>query len=162
MIAGICVGEAGADREVLDGLRDEHLARLRKRRHTGADRHRDPADLRIDELDFASVDTSSYSDSQRLHGVDDRLRTAHRAGRAVERGKEAVTGGVDLGSPVSTNHRADRRVVAFDKALPGVIAELCSSVRRANEVGEQHGRQDTIECRLLSMNGPNEAFDLAQ
>ena len=56
----------------------------------------------------------------------------------------------------------DDRVVAFEEALPRVIAELCGSLRGADEVGEQHRRQDTLECRLLSMNRPNEALDLAQ
>src|SRR6476659_650323 len=103
VFAGIRVPEAGADGEILDCLRHEHVAWTRTRRHTCADRDGDPSDLRVDELHFACVDTNSHGDAQRPDGVDNRLRAANRAGRPVERGKEAVTRGIDLGSPVSTD-----------------------------------------------------------
>src|SRR6185437_9676404 len=53
VFAGIRVPEAGADGEILDCLRHEHVARTRTRRHTCADRDGDPSDLRVDELHFA-------------------------------------------------------------------------------------------------------------
>ena len=55
VLAGVGVPEAGADREILDCLRHEHLARRRTCRHACADRDGDAADLRVDELDFACV-----------------------------------------------------------------------------------------------------------
>jgi lysophospholipase L1-like esterase len=57
------------------------------------------------------VDTGSHCDPEGLHGRDNRLRAANRAGRPVERRKEAITRGIDLGSPVPADHCADRRVV---------------------------------------------------
>jgi hypothetical protein len=97
------VPEAGADREILDSLRHEHLAWRRTRRYTCADRDGDPSDLRVDQLDFACMDTNSHCDTQGLDGVDNRTRAADRAGRPVERAKKpspAVSTSVPLYRPI--------------------------------------------------------------
>jgi hypothetical protein len=57
-------------------------------------------------------------------GLGDRLGAANGAGRAVERGVEAVACGVEFGASIPVEERANRRMVAFDRVLPGMVAEL--------------------------------------
>ena len=75
------------------------------------------------------------------------------ARRAVERRKEAIAGGVDLAAAVAGEDVADGRVVALQQRAPLAVAELLCSFRRADDIGEEHGRQDLLGLRRLPEAG---------
>ena len=61
-----------------------------------ADVHGDAADVVAADLAFAGVQSRTYFDAERLHGLADRHGAADRSLRAVERREEAVARGVHL------------------------------------------------------------------
>jgi len=68
--------------------------------------------------------------------------------RSVERREEAVAGRVHLSAPKVVELSANERVVSGEKLVPGSIAKLRRARGRADDVGEQHGREDGLRFRL--------------
>ena len=67
-----------------------------------------------------------------------------RPGGAVEGGVEAVTGGVVLNAAPPVKRLSHGRMVPFDQLLPGAVAQPCLVLGRADDVGEQHRREDRV------------------
>src|SRR4029079_3864834 len=134
-LAGIDEDKTRAGGQILHRARDQHLGRAGERADAGADHHADPTDLAVDRLDLAGVHPRPDLQVERLQGLPDRLRAAHRARRAVERGAEAVGRGGALGPPAAAEHRADHGVMPFERVLPRPVAELARAVRRPDDVG---------------------------
>src|SRR5438132_349548 len=108
---------------------------------------RDPADARAHQLDLARMDACAYREADHRHPGDDRHRAAHRSGRSVEGREKAIAGGIDLAAPISTQLRADQRMVALEQLLPGAVTELARALGRPDDVREQHGGEDAISLR---------------
>src|SRR5450755_1596638 len=68
--------EPGPGHEVLDGARDEDLARVRRAHHPRADVDGDAADVVADELALAGVQARSGLDAELEKVVTDRARAA--------------------------------------------------------------------------------------
>src|SRR3989442_11513805 len=88
--------EARAGDKILDRLRDEHLSRRGLYGDPRADVHGHAGQLLPDPLAFAGVQPRPDLQAELVQGRPDRVGTADRADGAVERGKETVTGRVDL------------------------------------------------------------------
>src|SRR5918992_2616583 len=82
--------DVGADHQVLDGPRDQPLAALGERGDAGADVDGDPADVAVEQLAFAGVQAAADAQPQPVELLDDLLRTADGARRAVKGGDEPV------------------------------------------------------------------------
>ncbi len=107
-----------ARNQVLDGARDEHLARPRLGGYACPDVHRDAADLAIDPLALARVQSGANLDTQLAHSLSDRVRAPNRTRRAVERREEAVARGIQLGAAEAHELAADEPMVRLDQLPP--------------------------------------------
>src|SRR5918992_1244269 len=105
--------DVGADHQVLDGPRDQHLAALGERGDAGADVDGDPADVAVQQLALPGVQAAADAQPQPVELLDDLLRTEDGAGRAVEGGDETVAQGLDLAPAMPPEQVADDRVVAI-------------------------------------------------
>src|SRR5947207_3053428 len=88
--------EARAGDKILDGPRDEDLARRRRRRDSRADVHGDAGDLLPRNLAFARVEPGANDETESGDRIADRLSAADRASRTIKGGEEAVPRRVDL------------------------------------------------------------------
>ena len=131
----------GADDEVLHGARDEHLARAGERRDARAEMDGQPGDVVRQDLDLADVDAGPDLEPELPDAVADRDRAADRAGRAVERREEPVADDLDLVAAEPLELATDDAVVVGEQGLPADVAELGRPLGRADDVGEQDGRQ---------------------
>src|SRR5215218_3908164 len=123
--------------EILDGGRDEDLARGGRPGHSSTDRHRNARDLALVEFALARVHTGAHLEPDSAHALDDCLCAANRARRPVERGKEAITRGVLLLASESRQLAPYQRVMAFEELPPRTVAELGGALGRADNVGEE-------------------------
>src|SRR4029453_8282529 len=130
--------------EIPDCSRDDHLTRPGLRRDTRADVDGDPANLAFDLLALPCVEPGPNLEAEVLHRVDDRAGTADRARRSVERGEEAVTGGVELLPAEPHELSPHQRVVLGEQVAPTAVAELDQFRRRADDVGEENGREHAV------------------
>src|SRR4051812_42552975 len=79
-----------ADDQVLDGARDEHLARPGGAHHARADVHGEAADVVADHLALARMEPGPDLDAELAHRLLDRRGGADRAGGTIEGGEHAV------------------------------------------------------------------------
>src|SRR6185295_16550017 len=64
-----------------------------------------------------------------------------------EPGGETVARRVDLTAVEAFELAPDVSIVAAEQLLPSLVAELDCSLRRVDDVGEQHGGQDALDRR---------------
>ena len=95
-------------------------------------------------LHLARVDAGPDVEPERPEGVPDLDGTADRAGRPVERGQEAVPGGVELLPGEASERTADRRVVLVEQGSPARVPEILDPLGRADEIGEEDGGQHAV------------------
>src|SRR6266566_8903100 len=146
--APVAEGDSGACDEVPDRARDDHLAGAGLRCDPRADVDRDPADLGVHALALAGVQPGPHLDAEIADALGDRTRAADPAGGPVERGEEAVAGGVELRAAVAPQHPAHRRVVILEQLAPARVSEFYRLGCRANDVGEQNRREHAVDFRF--------------
>ena len=115
----------------------------------GADGHRKPADLAVDRAAFSRVEAGAHLDAELAHPLDDCLGATHRPRRAVERGEEPVARRVELAAAVAGEAATHDAMVLLDELLPAPVAQRCLPGGRADDVGEEDGREDALELGLL-------------
>src|ERR671930_2095198 len=133
--------------EVLDGARDEHLARPSLVGDAGSDVDGDPARLPAVELALAGMDARADVEAEVAEDAPDRARARDGARRAVEAREDAVACGVDLLPAEPGDLGPHGSVVACDQLAPRAVAELRRPLGRADDVGEQHRREDSLRLR---------------
>src|SRR5262249_12358757 len=116
-------GEAGSGDEVLDRLRDEHLAGLRVRGDAGAGMDGDAGHLAVHELALARVEARSDLDPELADRVRYRARAADRPRGPVKGGEKAVAGRLDLPAAKANERAAHELVVALEEPQPGMVAQ---------------------------------------
>ena len=136
--------EARSRNQILDRARDEHLAGLRRLRHTGTDVDGDSAYLAVHQLALAGVEARAYLQAELCYRLRDGAGAADRPSRAVEAGEEAVTGGVKLLTVVADELPTDDSVVPLEELAPGPVAERYRLLGRADDVGEKDGGKDAV------------------
>ena len=130
--------------------------------HPRPDVHRHPADAAVRHLHLAHMEAGADLEPDRLHRVDDRLGTADRTRRSVERREEAVASVIDLATPVSGEHRPHDAVMALDELVPGSIAQRDRSLGGSHDVREQDRCERSVERGLLFTEGLDEPLELCQ
>ena len=103
-----------------------------------------PAYVRADALALAGVDPGAHRDAGGARALGDLERAAHRAGRAVEGGEEAVAERLDLLAAVAGERGAHERVMAVEQLAPAAVADLRGPLGRADDVREQDGGEHAL------------------
>ena len=85
--------------------------------------------------------------------IADVAGAADSTGRAIESREESVAGRVDLVPTEPLELPADDRMVAVEQFAPGPVAEPCGVARRADDVGHEHGGEDTVGRALGTFAG---------
>ncbi len=151
--AAFAEAEPRAGDEILDGARDEHFSGPRRLRDPGADVDCDPADLAVHHLALARVQAGAHVEAQVANTLGDRTGAADRARRPVETREEAVAGDVELGAAEANELAADQRVMTLEELPPRAVAELRCFRRRADDVGEEDGGEDSVGLAFLPTAG---------
>jgi hypothetical protein len=120
--------------EILDGSRDEHLARPRSARHSRSDVDGQPGDLLPDALALAGVDPRPHLETELGNPLHDLAGTGDRPRGPVEAREEPVPGRVDLDSAEALELTADGRVVLLEQLSPGAVAKLHRPFGRADQI----------------------------
>ncbi len=105
------------------------------------------------------MEAGAHLEPERAHALDDRLGTADPPRRSVERGEEPVARRVELPPAVPGKAPADDGVVLLHQIGPAPVAELGLPCSRAHDVGEEDGREDPAELRLLLPQLAHELLD---
>ncbi len=95
------------------------------------------------------VQSGPHLESELAHRLDDGAGTPDRPCRPVETGEEAIACGVHLPAAEARELAAHDRMVVLEQLTPGAIAERGSTLTRADNVGEKHGREDALRFGLL-------------
>ena len=103
-----------------------------------------PAHVVAHEFALTGMKAGADVDPKLSGTVSDRLSAVDRTRRAVECGQESVAGGVDLLAPVHREFPTNDFSMAAEELGPSMIAQLRQTLRRADEIGEQHGCENTI------------------
>ncbi|OBF85362.1 hypothetical protein A5791_02310 [Mycobacterium sp. 852002-51163_SCH5372311] len=106
--------------------------------------HPDPAQVLAADLALTGVQPGAHLQTQGLHRIANRHRTADRALRAVEYRQKPVTGGVDLATPKPGQLCAHYRIMRIEQRMPLPVTQLRGASRRIHNVGEQHRSQHPI------------------
>src|SRR5262249_29614319 len=106
--------------------------------------HGKPSDLVVEHLAFPRVEANPHLQANFAHAVPDRTRAADRPRRAIEGGKEAVTGRIHFPAAELTQATTDELVMGFQEFAPGTITESGSSARCVDDVREENGGEDSL------------------
>ena len=124
----------------------------------------DAANLPVDDLAFTGVHAGADLEPELVHAVGDRAGTSNRARGAIEAGEEAIPGSVELLTAEAEEFVTDERMMALEQLTPATVAEGGGSFGRADDVGEEQGREHAVRPFLLPAFGiPDvlqEPFDL--
>ena len=129
------------------------------RLHPGPDVDGDAGDAAGTEFDLAAVDTDPQLHADVGHRAVQALSAPRCLAGRGERRKEAVAGGVDLGTASSRELGPDQPIVGVEYVAPPVVAQPHGSGRRTDDVGEHHGEQLALAWRGMTLAG-DEVLDL--
>src|SRR5437870_11379632 len=104
-----------------------------------------PTDIVAAQLYLAGVQARPDLDPKPAHRGTKRARAIDRPSRTVERGQRAVAGVLHEATSELLHMPGDHRVVIVEQLAPPAIAQGGRSIGRADDVGEHHRRQHTIE-----------------
>src|SRR6266516_2240498 len=123
-------------------------------------------DLVVEHLALSRVETNPQLQANFANTVSDRTGAANRPRRAIEGGKEAVTGRVHFLASELTQVIADQLVMALQKLTPRTVTESRGFARCVDDVREENGRKDALGLRFRSFGSLarllEEAFDLGK
>src|SRR5215218_11309579 len=102
------------------------------------------------------MEAGAHLQAERAYAVPDRGRALDRSGGAVEGREKAVSKRLHLAAAEAPELAASEFVMARDQVPPAPVAGLRRAPGRVDDVGEHHGRQDTIEGPSLA--GAGEEF----
>ena len=92
-------------------------------------------------------------ETQGAHVGDQCARALDRSTGPVERGEEAVSGGIDLIATELRETPANHRVVAVEEVTPRTVADLRRALGRADDVGAENRREHAIATRKRGLDG---------
>src|SRR5579863_2705389 len=115
MLPGVFEQQAAACNEVLDGPRDQHLARPRLLCDALAGLHRDATHVPSLHRALAGVESRSRIHAELVESFDDRAATPDRSRRPVEGGEVAFARGIYLLAAEPSQFRADHPVVPHEQ-----------------------------------------------
>jgi len=160
MLAAIFKGEPGTRNEVLHGLRDQDFRWIGQSSDPTADADCYAPHFVGHRLHFSGMQSRPNLDPERPHRLHSRLSAPHRSCRTVEGGEESVAGRLDLAAAIPCEGRTHRGVVTLDEVTPTSVSELGDLLRRLDDVGEEHGRENSVEVGLFRPHSGEEALHL--
>jgi len=104
----------------------------------------DTADIVTDHFALACMKSSTDLDAERLDLIGYGASAADATRRAIKSCKKAIAGRLHLTATEASKHTPDRSMVVVEQVAPALIAEACSLLRRADDIGEQNRRQHAI------------------
>ena len=122
VLAAVGELDARTGDQVFDGARDQYFATSCHCGDACADMHGYSRDIVSDDLALARVEPCAHLDPERQDGALNRTCAANRAGRAVERGEEAIACRVDLPSAEAREFFPYGAVVCFQQVAPPPIS----------------------------------------
>ena len=134
----------GAAHELSHSARDEDLAWAGQGHDASTDVYHHSPNLTPGHLDFPGVNAGAHLNAHACDALNDRARTLDREHRLAERGEEAVACGVHLPTPEALQLFADDSVVSSENLTPPTVTESDRPLSRADNVGEQDGRQKPV------------------
>jgi len=131
MDAALHEAQARSRDQIFQSAGDQHLARVRRGGHAGADVHGDAAHVVAPQLALAGVQAGADIEAERAQRPADGQRTAHRACGTVEGREEAVARRVNLPAAEAAQLLAYGGVVPLEQVAPGAVAEPGGVLRGA-------------------------------
>lgn len=107
----------------------------------------DAADLAVVQFAFAGMESGPQLESKLSHRLVNRARAADGPCRTIKGRKEPVAGGVYLASPETIQLAPDQLVMLLEQLLPVSVAERSRRGSRADDVGEQNGKEPAVWVR---------------
>ena len=114
--------QTGACDEVGDDPRHYDFVGLRLGHDARGRMHGDAADVPIPDFDFAGVKTRANRQADLFCGRSESESTTDGAGRSVESGKNAVTGGLDQSPAMLLDHLQRQLIVTIEQFAPDAVA----------------------------------------
>ena len=139
--------QAGAGGEIDDGAGYEDLAGVGEGRDALGGVHGDPDHAGRPSFDLAGVEPCSKSDALLPCRVEHLGGAPHGTRWTVEGSESPIAGRFDDPAPVAGDKAFHRPVVLIEGSAPRVVATRRELFRGRHDVGEQHGRQDSIRRR---------------
>jgi len=102
----------------------------------------------VGDLALAGVEPGPDLELEWTERVADRRRCENRPRRPVEGGEEAVAGRVELAALEAGELAADDSVMPLQQLPPLRVTESCRPLGRADDVGEEDGREDALRLHL--------------
>ena len=112
--------EVGADHEVLDRVRHEHLARSRERAHSCADVYADAGNIGASPFDLAGVQPGADVDAEWPYGLTHRQAAADPTAGPVECREEPVACALDDDATLRLDCVGGGRVVLLEEVAPAL------------------------------------------
>jgi hypothetical protein len=119
LVAAVAEAQAGAGHQVLHGARYQNLTGTGERGDARTNVNGNAADIVANNLALAGMQAGANLNPQRPYFFGYCAGAAHAARRTVERGENAVAGGLDFTAAKASKVTADRRVVMFEQVAPG-------------------------------------------
>ena len=151
----------GSHDEVLDRGGHEGLAGVGLGHDARAEVDRDASDVALDEVDLPRVQARSHVDADSSEALVDRFGASDGASGSVEGREESVTRRLHLSSFEPVERPTDELVMLGEELAPSGVSDLGRAVGRADDIGEEHGREHAVVPRSRP-GSRDEVLDLAQ
>src|SRR3954466_10363821 len=115
----------------------------------------------VSKFDLTGVDADPDLQVQCSNNVAHCTCTFDGSARSVEGSDEAIAASADFAALKAFQLSTDGKVVRIQDVVPLPVAQLCETLGRADDVGEEHGREDPIGSRRVDRAG-KELFDLVE
>jgi hypothetical protein len=106
--------------------------------------HGNPADLSGGGLGLSGMQTRPDRNAELGDCCDDCVGGAHRLGRLIKGGKEAVSSGIELSAAEPAELSPNRSVVGRHQPLPRLVTESDCQIGRPHDVREEDGRKQPL------------------
>jgi len=108
------------------------------------DMNTDPSDILVADLDLSRVNRRAHTESQVGEPLVELKRASERPGGRIERGEDAVAGGLHEVAAEPFDRSPRDSVVTIQELTPPSVAESGGASGRIHDIGEQDRCQHTI------------------
>ena len=122
---------------------------------------RDSADVAVNQFALAGMKSRTNLQAQRTHLLAHGPRATYGARRAIEGGKQPITGGIHLVATEGTQFSPQHRVVVAEKLAPPRIAQFGRAFGGASDIDEHDGGEHSVRFEMSACAG-YELLDLVR
>ena len=98
----------------------------------------------VGDFDLASMEATANLNVERTNRLGNGASATHGTCGAVEGGEKPVPERFHFVAAGAREFPPHRRVMGIEQIVPALVAQLLGPRGRAHDVGEQHGRKDTV------------------